>query len=170
MSRRPGIVVTLVVGALAALVAAGIGFYWFGQSEPTPWSKPAKVFSDVVHLRYIGSQCQDDASVDVEEDDDRVILTIRTVVRADSCPDVGVRYNIDAHLDAPVGDRELVDGACLIPEIAPLVTFRTTTRLIRVWLSPDGPGPRISPTTVASTAAVVNPALMWSPASAGSTT
>ncbi len=118
VSRRQGIAGTLAVGALAALVATGAAFYWFGQSEPTPWSKPARVDGDVVHLRYIGSQCQDDASVDVEEHDDQVILTIRTTVRADSCPDVGVRYNIDAHLDAPVGDRELVDGACLVPKFS----------------------------------------------------
>lgn len=32
------------------------------------------------------------------------------------CSDVGVRYEIEVHLDAPLGDRVLVDGACELPE------------------------------------------------------
>jgi hypothetical protein len=40
------------------------------------------------------------------------------VVRATTCPDVGVPDEIDAHLDAPLGVRELVDGACIIEKYA----------------------------------------------------
>lgn len=117
LRRRRSLALVGVV-AVGALLLAGFALYWFGQSEPTPWNKPAKVDGALVHLRYTGSQCQDDASVDVTEEKARVILTVRTTVRAPSCPDVGVLYSIDAHLDAPLGDRELLDGACLMPEFA----------------------------------------------------
>jgi hypothetical protein len=113
----------VVVGLASALgvlvlVLAWVAWYVFGQSEPTPWSKPAVVEGDVVHLTYIGSECQDSASVDVDEDARRVTLTVEQTVRASTCSDVGVRYEIDAQLDAPLGDRELVDGACEISELS----------------------------------------------------
>ena len=111
-------IVILVVGVAATVAVAGFAIFWFGRWEPTPWDKPAAVDGDVVHLRYIGSLCQDDSSVDVEETGEKVVLTVRVVVRATSCPDVGVPYEIDARLEAPLGDRELVDGACLIDDYA----------------------------------------------------
>jgi hypothetical protein len=104
--------------AVASLAVAGFALHQLAQSEPTPWNKPAKVEGDVAHLRYIGSQCQEDASVDVEQDDREVILTVLTPVRTGDCPDVGVPYSIDVKLGAALGERELIDGACLIPELA----------------------------------------------------
>ncbi len=105
-------VVVALASALGVAVLAGVAWYVFGQSEPTPWNKPAVVEGDVVHLTYTGSECQDSASVDVDEDARRVAVTVRQTVRARTCSDVGVRYDIDAQLDAPLGERELVDGAC----------------------------------------------------------
>lgn len=99
---------------LGALALAGClaGWYIFGQSEPTPWNKPAKVDGTTVLLTYTGSECRDGAEVDVDQDADRVVITVRETVRARSCSDVGVAYELQAHLDAPLADRELVDGAC----------------------------------------------------------
>lgn len=109
--------VWIAVGALV-LAAVAITLVRWDRSDPTPWDKPATVEGALVHLRYTGSLCQDDASVDVDETGDEVVLTVRARIRATSCPDVGVSYEIDAHLEAPLGDRELVDGACLIDEYA----------------------------------------------------
>lgn len=111
--------VIAILLAATALVALGIvGWLVFGQSDPTPWNKPAKVDGAVVQLTYTGSECQDDADVEVEEDSDRVVITVRETVRAMSCSDVGVSYEVEVRLHAPLADRELVDGACEMPEYA----------------------------------------------------
>lgn len=123
-------VVAAAGGVAAALVLAWLGWYVFGQSEPKPWNRPAEVEGDVVHLTYTGSRCRDGARVDVEEDSARVVLTVHETVRARACTDVGIRYEIDAELASPLGDRELVDGACETKKWAgsPGCTTRTPTR------------------------------------------
>lgn len=105
-----------LLGVLAVLGLAG--WYIFGQSEPTPWNKPARVDGTTIHLTYTGSECRDSADVDVDEDAARVVITVQETVRARSCNDVGVTYELQAHLDAPLADRELVDGACDMPKYA----------------------------------------------------
>jgi len=107
------IVATAMIGVLS--LAA---WYVFGQSEPTPWNKPARVDGAVVQLTYTGSECRDGAEADVEEDSERVTITVTETVRARSCSDVGVSYDIQVRLDAPLGDRELVDGACQMTKYA----------------------------------------------------
>lgn len=64
-------------------------------------------------MSYVGGSCQDGSRLDVAEDRERVVLTVRTWTRATSCDDVGVQYTVSALLAEPLGDRELVDGACL---------------------------------------------------------
>jgi|SRR5690606_37084560 len=107
---------------LAAAPVIGVvsvaAWYFFGKSEPTPWNKPARVDGAVVQLTYTGSECRDGAQAEVEEDSERVTITVRETVRARSCSDVGVPYDIQVRLDAPLGARELVDGACQMPKYA----------------------------------------------------
>ena len=45
-------------------------------------------------------------------------MTVYEVVIASGCNDVGVPYEVEAVLDAPLGDRTLVDGACRDPDLA----------------------------------------------------
>jgi hypothetical protein len=119
VSQRGVGTVVAVLAAASALGVLGIaGWYVFGQSEPTPWNKPATVDGAVVRLSYTGSACQDSADVDVDEDSTRVVVTVRQTVRARSCNDMGVPYDVEVRLDNPLGDRELVDGACRMPEYA----------------------------------------------------
>lgn len=109
----------VVLAAASALVVLGTaGWYVFGQSKPTPWNKPATVDGAIVRVTYIGSECQDGADVEVDEDSTRVVITVSETVRARSCSDVGVPYDVEVRLEASLADRELVDGACQMPEYA----------------------------------------------------
>jgi len=71
-----------------------------------------------VRLTYTGSECRDGADAEVDEDSTRVVITVRESVQAMSCTDVGVLYDVEVRLNAPLADRELVDGACQMSEHA----------------------------------------------------
>jgi hypothetical protein len=102
-----------------ALGAIGIAsWYIFGQSQPVPWIKPAAIDGTTVRLTYEGSPCRDGADADVDEDSTRVVITLRETVRARSCNANAVRYHVEVRLDAPLADRELVDGACQMTKYA----------------------------------------------------
>lgn len=106
----------------AALLAGAVLLTWMvvraATTEPVPWVKPAEVDGAVVRLTYLGSECRDGASVDVEEETGRVVLTVHETVYSRSCSDVGVTYDHEVRLDEPLGERELVDGACLVEELS----------------------------------------------------
>ncbi|MBB6626179.1 hypothetical protein H5V45_02485 [Nocardioides sp. KIGAM211] len=104
--------VLVVVGATAGLVLAGVLLvHCAGEDEQVRWSDPVVLDGNVVRVSYVGSECRDHASVDVDESPERVVITVTESVAAGSCSDVGVLYTVDARLDAPLGDRELVDGS-----------------------------------------------------------
>ena len=108
-----------VLAAGLALGVVGIAaWYIFGQSEPKLWSKPAAIDGATVRLTYYGSACRDSADADVDEDSARVVITVRETVRATFCTLNAVRYDVDVRLDAPLADRELVDGACQMSKYA----------------------------------------------------
>lgn len=113
-----GSVIAVLMAAITLGVVGVVGWYVLGQSEPTPWNKPATVDGALVRISYTGSECQDSAEVDVVEESTQVVITIRETVRARSCSDVGVPYDVEVLLDAPLADRSLVDGACQIQKYA----------------------------------------------------
>lgn len=113
VTLRPTLAAASAVGVVA--VAA---WYLLGQAQPTPWNKPARVEGAVVWLTYTGSECRHAVEADVEESSERVTITVRETVRAMSCSDVGVSYDIQVRLNAPLGDRLLVDGACQVSDYA----------------------------------------------------
>ena len=116
MGQLPKRGVVRFLAVLAAGFALGVvciaAWYIFGQSEPAPWNKPAAIDGATVRLTYYGSACRDSADADVDEDSARVVITVRETVRATSCDAVGILYDVEVRLDAPLADRELVDGAC----------------------------------------------------------
>ena len=112
-----GFLVLLVAGVALGVVGIA-GWYVLGLTEPKLWSKPAAINGGNVRLTYHGSACRDGADVDVDEDSTRVVITVREIVRARSCDTVGVRYDVEVRLDAPLADRELVDGACQMSKYA----------------------------------------------------
>ena len=122
MSQLPQRGVVNFLAVLAAGFALGVigiaAWYIFGQSEPATWNKPAAIDGATVRLTYYGSACRDSADADVDEDSTRVVITVRETVRARSCDLVGVLYDLEVRLDAPLADRALVDGACQMSKYA----------------------------------------------------
>lgn len=112
----------LVLGALvlggAALIGLVVGlviggqYLWRGRAQPTPWSTVDGTGTDLV-VHFIGSECQTSSRVEAEEDEDRVVITAYEGVRAMGCSDVGVPYDLSITLEEPLGERELVNGACV---------------------------------------------------------
>jgi len=64
-----------------------------------------------VRLTYCGSACRGSAVAGVDEDSTRVVITGPRTVPATSRDDVGVPYDVEVRLGAPLLDKELVDGA-----------------------------------------------------------
>ena len=114
---RAGVFVALLAGAV--LPGPGCSCH-AATTEPVPWVKPAEVEGAVVRVTYLGSECRDEcASVECRRGSaGRVVLTVRETVYSRSCSDVGVTYEHEVRLDEPLGERELVDGACLVEELS----------------------------------------------------
>jgi hypothetical protein len=106
-----GLIVLALVGAVGLAVFREV----HGTLEPTPWAT-VDAHGTGLTVEYVGSECRDEASLDVVEDADRVVVTVRERVGASSCSDVGVLYTAQGRLEEPLGDRDLVDGACLTDE------------------------------------------------------
>ncbi len=105
----------LLVLALVTAVGLAVFREVHGTAEPVPWAT-VDAHGTGLTVEYVGSECRDEASVEVEEHSDRVVVTVLQRVGAGSCNDVGVLYTEEGTLEEPLGDRELVDGACLSEE------------------------------------------------------
>ncbi len=108
-----------IVVPLAVLVTAGsLAWFWTWAFDRTAQTE---VLTSVVSVsgaelvvRYIGSECQDQRSVDVDEDEDdrtvRISVTSRSF--ASGCSDIGVPYDVSITLERPLGTREIVNVGC----------------------------------------------------------
>ena len=105
----------LAVLAVLTPVAVVVTLEVRGTPEPVPWAS-ADVQGTELTVQYVGSECRDEASLEVEEHSDRVVVTVRERVGLSSCSDVGVLSTLTGGLDEPLGDRDVVDGACLTDE------------------------------------------------------
>ena len=106
-----------VIVVLALVVAALVAWSLRALAEPRPWVKPPTIDGEVVTTTYTGSDCQSYDHVDVDEGSERVVITVWETVLARGCNDMGVPYDVRVELDETLGDRELVDGACLVEEL-----------------------------------------------------
>lgn len=107
------VVLGVVAGVVALLVAAVVVLWGRPDSHTQPWSAVlASRDGATLTVTVMGGAC-DHAEVEVDESDQRVVVTARIVddwfVMA--CDDVGVDHEVTVELDEPLGDRELVDGA-----------------------------------------------------------
>jgi hypothetical protein len=109
-----GLLVTAIAALALAQYATGGELLGSGRSEDWHWDKPAVVDGRTVHLAFDGGSCDEKRWVETEETDTSVTLTVHVREQRGSCSGVGLAgLRLDAHLDEPLGDRELIDGACL---------------------------------------------------------
>lgn len=98
---------------LVLVLVVAAGFWWLtGSRGLSPFTKPVAADGRTITVTYTGSECQDGSRLEVDEQDDRVVLTVHRWSRATSCTDIGIPYTLTAVLSRPLGDREVVDGAC----------------------------------------------------------
>ncbi len=112
-SLRLGVWVAVLAAVLGLGVFAGVRYLFFGLAEPTPWDKPARLVDGQIQLTYDGRECRDQVDVSVEEGADQVVVTVTERVRTLACRgEETTSYDATVDLVEPLGERELVDGAC----------------------------------------------------------
>ena len=105
----------LAVGAV--VLALGAGWWWLtGSRGLAPVHKPVAADGRTITVSYPGSECQDGSRLVVDEQDERVLITVHHWSRATEWSDVGIDYALTAVLSGPLGDREVVEGACEDPQ------------------------------------------------------
>ena len=107
-------VTTIVVAVFAWNYYAGTTVAWFRAQS-----------SDgvVIEVHYSSGACDDGAAADVEESSTTVTVTVRTRNFPDgSCSDAKVARTVEISLDEPLGDRLLIDGACVMRQFEGLGT------------------------------------------------
>jgi len=105
----------LMLAAVAGVVAVVV-VHQESASRTTDWhwDKPAVVDGRTIHLTFDGGTCDEERWVDADETDQEVTLTVHTREGRGSCAGQGLSgLELDATLDEPLGDRTLIDGACL---------------------------------------------------------
>jgi hypothetical protein len=110
---KVGFLTALTIVTLIALpVVVYVAVQVVPESSPAEWTDP--VVSDderSVTVSFTGGHC-DDPEAEVEETAEQVTISVHNVddwfIRG--CDDVGVPKEISVELDAPLGERELVDG------------------------------------------------------------
>ncbi|MGA8845595.1 MAG: hypothetical protein WB471_03155 [Nocardioides sp.] len=117
-TTKLGVGVALLAAVLGIAVFAGVRFLFFGLEEATPWDKPARIVQGQVELTYDGRDCRDRVEVEVDESDASVVITITETVRVLACRDDAAPYETTVELSSPLGDRDLVDGACLLGQFS----------------------------------------------------
>lgn len=121
LRQRRGLLVTIVC---AAAVIAGLVLVVDlvnpakNVTVAAPWAQAPRVHGRTVRLTYASGECHQAASVQVASDAHRVVLTVEDVSAADACDLEGVQRTVAVRLPAPLGERALVDGACLVSENA----------------------------------------------------
>ncbi len=111
-SSRSSIVVVLVAAVVGLGMIGLVRWLFFGLDEAVPFDKPAALVGDELRLTYTGQECRDRVQVEVDERPRTVVVTIRETTRSVVCRGEMVSYDVVVDLDAPLGDRSLVDGAC----------------------------------------------------------
>jgi hypothetical protein len=108
------VVQVLILGVLI-LVAAGLVWAYRAGTVVT-WHRAApSADGSVLRIDYTTGACHDGAAADVEQTPTTVTITVRSRdFPESSCNDSLVRRTIEITLEDPVGERTLVDGACLL--------------------------------------------------------
>jgi hypothetical protein len=103
---------SLVAGLLAAFALAACGNGTTSRNGEWEVSGELDRSLSTVPIRIeYGPACEHLDGIDVEEDSERVEITVRIVFQEpdqdSACSDVGVSREVEVELDEPLGDREL---------------------------------------------------------------
>lgn len=114
-SRRQWLVllggfVVFLVCVIAALLLVRNAFAGDDEGNAVPWRDPV-VEGSTVTVTFDRSPCARTGETTVEENADEVVVTVREVPRPTLCSSPGDVAEETVELDAPLGDRALVDGS-----------------------------------------------------------
>jgi hypothetical protein len=104
------------------LMGAGIAWVWSliaaGRTEmrPTEAIEAATDEDDSLSVRWTGTECDELDRVEVVEEGDAVLVTLYVTSPYEGCPGDEVTRTAHVPLEAPLGEREVVDGACVPPD------------------------------------------------------
>lgn len=104
-----GFVVFLVCVIVAVLLVRN-AFAGDDEGVAVPWRDPV-VDGSTVTVSFDRSPCARTGETTVEESGDEVVVTVREVPRPTLCSSPGDVAQETIELDAPLGDRALVDGS-----------------------------------------------------------
>lgn len=108
------VVRVLGLGVLILVVAGLVWTYRAGAVVTWHRATPSADGS-VLRIDYTTGACNDGAAADVEQTPTAVTITVRSRNFPDSsCNDSLVLRTIEITLDDPLGERTLIDGACLL--------------------------------------------------------
>ena len=105
-----------LLGAATLVIIVGAGWWFSGGRGLTPFPTPVATDGRSITVTYTGSECQDGSRLEVDEQDERVLVTVHRWSRATECSDIGIDSALTAVVSRPLGDRTVVDGACEEPE------------------------------------------------------
>jgi hypothetical protein len=111
--RRLQLVLAVLGGLLLVALVALLGSSSGTISEARPFDAP-EATSAGVNVRWVGRACEqvDPQRTSVVETGTAVEVTLHISVPAGGCAGPATSRSYEVALDAPLGDRELVDGAC----------------------------------------------------------
>ena len=104
-----------VLGASVATIVVAVFAWNHYAGTPVVWDRAQSSDGLVIKVLYGSGACDDGAAADVDESLTTVTITVRSRNFPDaSCTDNRVARIIEVSLNEPLGDRELVDGACVL--------------------------------------------------------
>ncbi len=114
-SRRQWLVllggfVVFLVCVIVALLLVRSSFAGDDEGVAVPWRDPV-VDGTTVTVTFDRSPCASTGETTVDESDTEVVVTVREVPRPTLCSSPGDVAEETIELDAPLGDRPLVDGS-----------------------------------------------------------
>ena len=113
--RRPATAALLS----AALLVAGCDAVATvtASNRVTPFAKPVDVSGSTLTLTWAEWSCAELRRALVDESDDEVRIELMVRDTTTACDATAVERQATVELDAPLGDRDVIDAACLHPEL-----------------------------------------------------
>jgi asparagine N-glycosylation enzyme membrane subunit Stt3 len=102
-----------IVLPIALVVTGGASFWvWTDLGEPQVLGAIEAVEGNQLVVSYVGSECEDQRSVSVDEGETSVRVKVVARSFASGCSDVGVHRQVSITLDRPLGSRGVVNVGC----------------------------------------------------------